>query len=333
MKVFATTAIDATQVSTHLPLFRRLAAQDRFGVHTLVDDAQSADLVLFLDGHQHWRDLTLSDITQHPLVRQDRDRAFLYNEMDQPWCAMPGLYVAMPRRSFDWERQRPCSYLSLVNNLDTAPGDAPIEPDLLFSYMGRLGHPTREAIVQLSDPRGLIEDTSRFSFFGATTDEVARQKRRYAEVVRRSKFVLCPVGSGASSFRLFETLLAGRVPVILSDEWVAPMGPNWDECALRVPERNVRDLPAIIAEHEPRFPAMSVAAHQAWEDWFAADTLFHRMIDGCKDLMERRSVSEKARRRRVDLRYLHLRARGWKGDLKGVVSRFGRTLRPSGDPA
>jgi hypothetical protein len=333
MKVFATTAIDAAQVSTHLPLFRRLAAQDRFRMHVLVEDAEDADFVLFLDGHQHWRDLTLRAITEHPLVRGDRDRAFLYNEMDQPWCAMPGLYVAMPRRAFDWQRQRPCSYLSLVNDLASAPGDEAIEPDLLFSYLGRLGHPVREAIVQLSDPRALIEDTSRLSFFGATTEDVARQKRRYAEVVRRSKFVLCPVGSGASSFRLFETLLAGRVPVILSDEWVEPTGPKWEEFSLRVPERKVRDLPSIMADHESRFPEMARAARKAWEDWFAPEVLFHRMIDGCQDLIERRSVSEKARPRQLDLRYLRLRARGWKGELKTAVRRFGRTLKPSGDPA
>lgn len=309
-------------MATHLPLFRRLAARDRFGVHALVDDAEGADIVLFLDGHQHWRDLSLSAIVDHPLTRRDRDRAFLYNEMDQPWCAMPGLYVAMPRSAFDWQRQRPCSYLSLVNDLATTPSVEAPAPDLLFSYMGRLGHPTREAMVRLSHPRAIVEDTSRLSFFGATTDEVAAQKRRYAEVLRRSKFVLCPVGSGTSSFRLFETMAAGSVPVIVSDEWVEPPGPDWKTCAIRVAEKGVRNIPALLAEREGDYAPMARAARTAWEDWFAPDVLFHRMIESCRDILASRKASEKPRSPNVDLRYLRLRARGWKGEVKSVVNRL-----------
>ena len=327
MKVFATTAISPREVQTYLPVFQGLAAQDRFGIHRLVHQAEEADLVLFLDGHQHYRDLNLTEIREHPLVRKDRDRAFVYNELDQPWCAMPGLYVGMPKRSFDWQRQRPCSYLVLINDLAASPANAAMEPDLLFSYLGRRGHAVRDAIMQLQDARAIIEDTSRLSFFGGATEEVARQKQRYADVVRRSKFVLCPVGSGPSSFRLFETMSAGRVPVIVSDEWVPPVGPAWDDFSLTIPEHKVAEIPTIVASHEHRFPAMSCAARQAWEAWFAPDVLFHRMIENCRDIMESRSVSEKTRPHRVDLRYLRLRAREWKHGLKstvGAVRRFAR---------
>ena len=324
MKVFATTAMNEPGVSTYGPLFQRLAAQDRFRTHTLVGDADTADLILFLDGHQHWRDLRLRAIVEHPLVRRDRDRAFLYNEMDQPWCAMPGLYVAMPRRSFDWQRQRPCSYLALVNDAVTTPPATPVEPDLLFSYLGRLGHPTRAAIVDLRDPRALIEDTSHLSFFGATTDAVAAQKRRYAEVLRRSKFVLCPVGSGTSSFRLFETMAAGSVPVIVSDGWVPPRGPKWEDFSVTVPERQVREIPALLARREPERAAMARAARLAWEEWFAPEVLFHRMIEGCREILEDRPAAGKARARHFDLRYLRLRAREWKQEVKHALGR----LRP-----
>ena len=143
----------------------------------------------------------------------------------------------------------------------------PAEPDLLFSYLGRLGHPVREAIVQLRHPRALIEDTSRLSFFGAATEEVSAQKRRYADVLRRSKFVLCPVGSGASSFRLFETMAAGSVPVIVSDSWVPPLGPKWEDFSVIVPERKLRDIPAILEIRERDFTSMAKAARAAWEEW------------------------------------------------------------------
>ena len=333
MKVFATTAISQREVQTYLPVFQRLAAQDRFRVHSLVEEPDAADIILFLDAHQHYRDLNLTEIREHPLVRRDRDRAFVYNEMDQPWCAMPGLYVGMPRSSFDWQRQRPCSYLVLVNDQTTIPAQSATEPDLLFSYMGRMGHPVRAEIAQLLDRRAIIEDTSRFSFFGATTGEIAMQKLRYVEVIQRSKFVLCPVGSGPSSFRLFETMAAGRVPVIVSDEWVPPAGPTWEDFSLTVPERSVREIPALLGSQEHRFNAMGRAARRAWEDWFAPDVLFHRMAENCKDLIESRSISENMVPRKVDFRYLRLRAREWKHEIKSsvgaAVARFGRRAKAS----
>ncbi len=314
MKVFATTAISLDRAATYLPLFQKLAGEDRFRVHTLITDPVEADVILFLDGHQHYEDLDLTAIRRHPLVEQYREKAFVYCELDQPWCAMPGLYVSMPRGAFDWERQRPCSYLCLINELvHTSPARS---PDLLFSCLARRCHPVRDAIFRLSHPRALVEDTSSLSFFGPDSAQIEEQKRHYAEVVQRSKFVLCPRGSGLSSFRLFETMAAGRVPVIISDDWVSPHGPNWTNCSVRLPERRVQEVPAILEAIEDRYVAMCAEARRAWEEWFAPDVLFHRMVDGCIDIMARRKVREERLQHRLSLRYLRLRARGLKTQLK-----------------
>jgi hypothetical protein len=322
MKLFATTAMCEPGVATYAPLFARLAAQDRFGVHILCDDPAQADLILFLDGHQHYRDLELSAIRRHPLVAQFREKAFVYSEVDQPWCAMPGLYVAMPKSSFDARRQRACAYLSVPNAhvTPTPPPDA--EGALLFSFMGRGGNRTRERVLALKHPRAVIADTSKTDFFGSQTEEVERQKQYYAETIARSKFVLCPRGAGASSFRIFETMAAGRVPVILSDSWVPPAGPDWRNCAVFIPEKDVEKIGAILETHEARFSSMAAAARQEWENWFAPDVLFHRMTDALKDIVETRRVPESLLCRKVTARYLRLRLRAAKGQLKNL-------LRPS----
>ena len=323
MKLHATTAMREPGVATYLPLFKRLAEQDRFGVHTLCDDPEQADLILFLDGHQHYRDLELNAIRRHPLVTRFREKAFVYSEVDQPWCAMPGLYVAMPKSSFDPQRQRACAYVSLPNNY-VAPGP---EPDaasaLLFSFMGRKGNRTRDRILGLSHPRALIADTSAADFFGSQTEEIDQQKRRYAEVIARSKFVLCPRGAGPSSFRVFETMAAGRVPVILSDEWVPPAGPDWANCAVFSPEKRVEEVGAILEKHEEHFPRMAAAARREWEEWFAPEALFHRMTEALKEIVETRGKPEGVLCRKVTARYLRLRARAMKGQLRDL-------LRPPG---
>jgi len=319
MKLFATTAMQEPGVATYLPLFRDMAGRDRFGVHSLCDDPAGADLILFLDGHQHYKDLELNAIRRHPLVTQYREKAFVYSEVDQPWCAMPGLYVAMPKPSFDIRRQRACAYLTVPNS-HVVPTPPPVESDaLLFSFMGRGGNPARDAVLRQKHPRAIVEDTSAANFFGNQTEEIERGKRRYAEVIARSKFVLCPRGAGPSSFRIFETMAAGRVPVILSDEWVAPEGPAWDQCAVFIPENQIDHIGEILESHESRFPAMGVAARREWEAWFAPEALFHRMTEALADIVSKRRVPESVLCRKVTVRYVRMRLRAARGQLRDLL--------------
>jgi len=317
-------------VGTYLPLYAELAAQDRFGVHSEAANPEEADLILFLDGHQHYRDLELGAIRRHPLVTRYREKTFVYSEVDQPWCAMPGLYVSMPKSSFDTRRQRACAYLTLPNGYVT-PTPEPMEAEaLLFSFLGRKGNQTRERILRLKHPRAVIADTSASDFFGSHNETVDRQKQRYAVVMARSKFVLCPRGAGTSSFRIFETLAAGRVPVIISDLWVPPVGPAWEKCALFIKERDIERIGPVLEKHEASFPAMSAAARTEWEQWFAPEVMFHRMTEALKDIVETRTVPESVLCRKVTGRYLRLRARAMKGKIKNFFRRS-RAAHQSGE--
>jgi hypothetical protein len=56
--------------------------------------------------------------------------------------------------------------------------------------------------------------------------------------LRRSSFGLVPRGHGVYSFRLTEVMLAGAVPVILSNGWVLPFSEflDWDSFSVRLDE-------------------------------------------------------------------------------------------------
>lgn len=335
MKVLLATAYPTPW--SYLPQFRRLAEQDRFKVHTLTEDPEEADIILFVDArHEHgdWRFRALRD---HPFSRRYPGKCFVYNEMDQPWCCMPGLYVSMPRRWFDRSRMRACSYLGLMNpylleEADRATAEGR-QPDLLFGFSGRRCAAVREQVLRLQHPRGLIEDTSAFNFFGdpgRPAEEIEAQRRQYARTLLRSKFVLCPRGSGPASFRLFEALAVGRVPVILSDEWVPIDGPDWGACSVRLPESRVAEVPAVLEglESDGCWPQMSRAALAAWTENFAGDVLFHRMADGCFAIANSRRVPERLRRRMTDGRSIRLYARAAKARLRVLCSQP-RRRRPT----
>ncbi len=297
-------------------LFRQLAEQDRFKVHSICDDPGQADIILFVDLNEHPHDLKLNAIRRHPLSRAFRRKALVYCEADQPWCAVQGLYVSMPASSFVSSRQRACGYIAQTMNgqIDIEAAKR-VETDLLYSFVGRGGNAVRQRVLSLTSPRGEVVDTSAHNFFGADGASLVAERQRFAEMIYRSKFVLCPRGAGTASYRVFETMQAGRVPVILSDEWVPPAGPDWGACVVFCRESEVEKLPTMLERIEHRSNAMGRHARTEWESWYAPDAVFHRMVQSCGDLLGRRVRPESLFQHLPSARLWRLRVRQWKARL------------------
>jgi hypothetical protein len=283
MRVLLATAADQPWSRKLLSLVEGVARSDRFGEHVLATDAREADLILFVDPHQHPSDWRQRALRRHTLVRAFPEKVLVYDERDVPRDALPGLYVSMPSSSFDERRHRAFGYYKLLNDTRNLSDQ---KPDLLFSFRGRRVGAVRDDVLGLSHARAVLEDTTAHDFFGEEDESLSDARSRYRELVGRSKFVLCPRGAGTASLRLFEALACGRVPVVLSDEWVPPDGIDWQACSVRIRERDARSIPRRLEELEADWPALSAAAAETYRDWFASDVWFHRAIEHCRELKE-----------------------------------------------
>ena len=291
MKIFLAAAVPFDHQLTAIPKFRELADKDRYGIHTLTDNAATADVILFVDPHQHFKDWPLKAIRSHSLTLKYPHKVLVYDERDITWCALPGVYVSMPKSAFNPQCQRAYGYHTTFHEFD-APLAA--KPNLLFSFLGARSHKVRDSILKLSHPRAYVAKSS-VGFFDFLDDldykaKVETQKQKFVELMGQTKFVLCPRGVGASSIRLFETLAAGRVPVIISDEWVAPVGPNWDNCSIRVNESAVAAIPKLLELNESRFEEMAFHAREVYENWFSPEVTFHHLAENCKDILQNGQV-------------------------------------------
>jgi hypothetical protein len=76
----------------------------------------------------------------------------------------------------------------------------------------------------------------------------ARYELDYLESLIKSCTVLCPRGTGVSSFRFFETLSMGRIPVLISDPGALPFADriDYDSMIVRIPEAEISNTPQII---------------------------------------------------------------------------------------
>tara|TARA_Y100000816_G_scaffold281100_1_gene255264 strand:- start:54 stop:1910 length:1857 start_codon:yes stop_codon:yes gene_type:complete len=64
----------------------------------------------------------------------------------------------------------------------------------------------------------------------------------YNLILLKSKFTLCPSGSGPNSIRLWEALAVGSIPILLSDTLELPFHELWDEAIIRIPEKDVEKI-------------------------------------------------------------------------------------------
>ena len=259
-------------------MLRDAARQDVRRRHTLTEDPEEADVILFVEADPG--SPFYDEVVDHPLARRYPSKCFLYTRIDYPLAVMQGIYVSIPRRGYNPQWVRSGTYLTAAR---PAPAEPQVSDPLLFSFVGAVGnHPVRERLAAVVGDEGLVEDTSRFWPYGELPpEEEARLIARYAEIGRRSRFIIAPRGKGVSSIRLFEALRMGRPPVILSDEWVEPEGPDWSRISVRVRERDVESLPHLLRSLAPEAEAMGHRAREAWEQWFSERTVFDTFVTWC----------------------------------------------------
>jgi Exostosin family len=254
-----------------------LAARDRFGVHTVVSSPDDADLILFVE-HSTDAGAYFQHVRRHPVYRRLADRCYLFCSTDRVIPFLPGVFASIERSWYrsSWTRSGP--YLDLNPPADDERVPPP-SAEYLFSFVGTPNSaPVRRAVVELRHPRALIRDTSAANRNALSRDE-------YLQTVFGSSFVLCPRGGGSSSFRLFETMALGRAPVIISDEWVPPTGPDWGSFSFHVRESEVAGIPTLLQADEDRAALMGRRARDAFAAWFAPDVLFHRVVEWCLALV------------------------------------------------
>jgi len=256
-----------------LEQLRAAADADRFGVHTATRDPDAADLILFVEtsaGAGRYFDR----VRNHPVYREHRDRSYLFCSTDRPLALLPGIYTSIERRWYRRAWTRSGGYLGVFER-----GELRFDPaattSLLYSFVGSgAAHPVRRGVLDLQGPEALIVDSDRHRLAPAA----------YADAIRDAAFVLCPRGGGAATFRLFEAMMLGRAPVVIADAWVPPAGPDWDAFCVRVGEREVDAIPALLAARRDEAAAMGAAARVAWLDWFAPDAAFHRIVGWALEL-------------------------------------------------
>lgn len=257
--------------------------------HELTHSAADAELILMMGSFGRDPEYLL----EHPAYRNFPSKCAVYTEDDNYLPLAPGIYCsAAVDRSTEVGRvfsytyvsrngryQNP--YLSEANKQKWAEVEASVQKRYLFTFQGGSTSLLRKRLfnVNFNRPDVLVENTSNYFHWDDSQPDRRDRQRAYAEVLAASYFVLCPRGAGLGSIRFFETMAAGVAPVLLSDDYVLPPGPDWDRIVLRIPEREVSKLPELLERRVSEAAERGRLARQAFEQYFCISREFDSIVE------------------------------------------------------
>jgi hypothetical protein len=272
---------------TNLWRLKQSALACRSPVHQVVANPEDANIILFSDSPSN----NQADVRNHALTRRFGKNVFIYSTNDADLPLVPGVYTSAESRWYLPSHVRSGFYVKVFDHDWIQPSPIKERPPYLFSFCGSFDtHPFRRRLAKLENAHSFIRDTSKDEArgFGKSADIYQQWQTEYFRVMYDSMFVLCPRGNAPSSYRIFEAMKAGRIPVIIADEWVPPAGPNWSEFSLQVPEARLRDLPQLLERRSDCAPQMGLRASQAWARWFSKEEAFQTIVTFCLQILEAR---------------------------------------------
>lgn len=253
----------------------------------LEDRRESADCVLRIEGCPQLRG-SVMDCYRRSSASNPRE--FVWDSGDLPTGGLAGFYVSLPSYMYDGRRHRafclPIRCNEAIRHFDTR------DATHIFGFFGAISSGLRGRMVPILNSvakpgEALIE--VRDSIWHQMFDRSGLPaKLEYAENLRRCRFNLCPRGNvlAGTGSRLYETLQAGRVPVIISDWMTLPAGIDWQCCSVRVRESDIARIPEILDHHMDRWYQMAASARRIWEMHFSEPAMLGELGRQLRDLLK-----------------------------------------------
>jgi hypothetical protein len=88
-----------------------------------------------------------------------------------------------------------------------------------------------------------LDIVERRSFSGSESET-----EEYANHLQRNTYIICPRGSENYSFRIYESLNFGRIPVIVDTDIVLPKEIDWDRLSIIIPYSKINQIYDLILE-------------------------------------------------------------------------------------
>ena len=124
----------------------------------------------------------------------------------------------------------------------------------------------------------------------AGSSDMTGLRREYLENLIGSDYVLCVRGWGNFSFRFYETMSVGRVPILIDTDCVLPYGflHDYREHCVIVPESQLGRIGEYVMRFHNRysneeFRELQLRIRKFWSDWLSPEGYFKNIHHHWRD--------------------------------------------------
>lgn len=197
--------------------------------------------------------------------------------IERPWLARPTVgFCGLAHPKSAWRRAAALPlYHAIVAVREHRFDPSPYLGEVLRSTAVRLLDQSREVTTNF-----VLRDCKVF-FRDADSRDLVDVRREYVDNILGSDYVLCVRGSGNYSYRLYEAMCMGRVPVIIDTDLALPYGAevDWRGLTVWVDRRDLAELPERIqAFHAQLTPSAFVdlqhALRRLWVEKLSPEGFF-----------------------------------------------------------
>lgn len=215
------------------------------------------------------------------LVKEFRDNVLeIRKKKPKPSVGFVGSSRPMGFTLFDFVR----STLNLTNQLMK-----PLEIPILSRYQWNNGQILRKkAMVKLSESN-LIDTDFEVIIRGYINQKNPERRdfnrNRFVNSIFNNDYTLCVRGAGNYSFRFYETLSAGRIPLFINTDCVLPLDSviDWKKYCVWVEEGDIKKIDQILLDFHSGlsntdFEELQTNIRKLWEERICT-TAFYRNLD------------------------------------------------------
>lgn len=132
-----------------------------------------------------------------------------------------------------------------------------------YSFIGANTHPIRQK---------LIKELGESEFLNLKSIGY----EEYIMMLKHSKFCLAVRGYGITSFRMFEAMSFGCIPIYISDKFWEPFNIPFSEYGIKIKPEQIKDIPNIIKSVD--VDKMQKKVKEYFENYFTYSTCFENII-------------------------------------------------------
>ena len=166
--------------------------------------------------------------------------------------------------------------------------------DIFCSFVGSITAPSTFFGVLAHDIRikmlKVLKDKPEYLLKPRNWSEEIKKERQdlFLDITSRSKFTLCPRGYGATSYRMYEAMQLGSVPVYIYNDF--PFIPysdkiNWDEIAILINQNDMDNLNTILKSvSDEKYNHMINKIKEIYPNYFTLEATCVNILKNLKKL-------------------------------------------------